>query len=85
MTKPEFKTKFKSVRDEIMALECEQESESGGLEFQEAVRWRLAQLEASKNGYWKDDDLDEEEEFVVRKKKKSKCYSRFNGGWMFVD
>lgn len=80
MKKPEFKTKFKSVRDEIMALECEQESESGGLEFQEAVRWRLAQLETS---YWEDDKP--EEEFVVRKKKKSKCYSRFNGGWMFVD
>jgi hypothetical protein len=71
MKKPEFKTKFKNVRDEIIALECEQESESGGLEFQEAVRWRLAQLEASKNGYWKEDDLDEEEEeFVVRKKSK---------------
>ena len=74
------KPTFKNVRDEIMALECEQESECGGLEFQEAVRWRLAQLE---NDYWEDDEP--EKEFVVRKKKKSKCYSRFNGGWMFVD
>ena len=65
MKKPEFKTKFKSVRDEIMALECEQESECGGLEFQEAVRWRLAQLE---NDYWEDDET--EEEFIVRRKSK---------------
>ena len=61
MKKPEFKTKFKSVRDEIMALECEQESECGGLEFQEAVRWRLAQLEAHNNGYWNEDEEFEKE------------------------
>lgn len=80
------KPKFKTVEDELVYLEYDQKMEYGGLEYQEAIRWRMAQLEASKNGYWKDDDLDEEEEeFVVRKKKKSKCYSRFNGGWMFVD